>query len=106
MSIKSKAIGLLFGFSSVVCFTVNFHIFNPWLIGSITWLWNPLILFAPKIVDAIPNIPFVSAYVGEVVTYLLASLWSIILLAIGIAALRHKSKQHFPIQKLTPKLLS
>ena len=100
MSIKSKAFGVLFVILSGICFAVNVHILNPWLIGNVIWLWNPPILFAPNLISAIPQIPFINGYVGKAVVYLLAFLWSVILLGIGIAGLKHKSKKKNPFQSI------
>jgi hypothetical protein len=108
LSKKVKAFGVLFFLLAGVCFAVNFHIFNPWLIGGIVWLWNPLSLITPAIVKYLPSDLFfvngsaVSGSIALLLNYLFAGLYSVLLLFIGKTMLFHKSKQPFPIQQLTP----
>jgi FtsH-binding integral membrane protein len=96
MSKKLKVVGSLFVLSAAVCFLINFHIFlHSWPLTLFpSYFFNPLSLLIKRIVG---NIPLISSGLAYVLTYLFALLYSAGLLAIGIVAIRHKSKPKFPL---------
>lgn len=89
MGAKAKGIGLLLVFAAIVCFLVNFHLWTPWLVGGLQWLWNPLSLLTPRIIGAIGSIPLLGNGLVAVWNYLFALAWSFMLLIIGVLCLLH-----------------
>jgi hypothetical protein len=70
---KAKAFGVLFALYSVICFTVNFGIWKPFLVGDFAVLWNPLILVTGDIAG---GIPIIGGALGSLFNAGVALFWS------------------------------
>ena len=91
---KTKVIALLLIFVAAVCFSVNFGLWHPWIIGSLRWLWNPLSVLVPSIVNMIKGnfalgpIQIVTAnQLSWFFNGITAGAWSILLLIFGLVFL-------------------
>ena len=87
MGAKSKTIGFIVLLYSLVCFLINFNIWQPALIGSIHILWNPLsVLLTDKIIG---GIPLIGGLLGGVLNYIFALSYSGFLGIVGLILLLH-----------------
>jgi hypothetical protein len=84
MGMKSKIVGALIIFVSIVCFLINFGIWFHWPLTLFPgWFWNPLSLLTSGIVG---NVPIISGSIGFILNYIFALVYSAVMFVIGAFA--------------------